>query len=133
LTFACLDASFVIEFLRGQEDTKETYLRLKSQKHRFATATVVAFELFRGVDRRGRLRNEEEAVRRLLSQLVVWHLDLKAAERARRVYTDLECLGQPMGVNDCLTATIALASGCQKMMSRDLHFGKVPGPEILTY
>ena len=133
LTFACLDTSFLIDFLRGEGDTRTTYLRLKSGGHRFVTTTVVAFELFRGVDKRGRVKTEEQAVRRLLTQLVVWHLDVEAAERASRIYTELERTGEPVGVNDCLTAAIALTNGCQKIVSRDAHFEKIPGLELLTY
>ncbi len=133
LTFACLDAAFLIDFLRGQDNTRRMYQQLKSQRHRFATTTIVAFELFRGVDKRGRSNTDEQAVYRLLSQLVVWPLDVEAAERASRIYTDLEMSGQPIGVNDCLTAAIALTNGCQKIVSRDAHFGKISGVELLSY
>jgi len=133
LTFVCLDTSFLIDFLRGHEDARTTYLTLKGQGHRFATTTIVAFELFRGVDKRGRQKREEQAVYRLLAQLVVWYLDIEAAEHASRIYTDLEGSGKPIGVNDCLTAAIALTNGCHKLVSHDMHFKAVPGLELIAY
>jgi predicted nucleic acid-binding protein len=133
LTFACLDTSFLIDFLRGEEDARTVYMALKAQGHRFATTTIVAFELFRGIDKRGRQKREEQAVYTLLAQLAVWHLDTDAAEYASRIYTDLENSGKPIGVNDCLTAAISLTNGCHKMISNDIHFKTISGLELVSY
>ncbi len=133
LMFACLDSSFLIDFLRGDDNTRVAYVRLKTEGFSFATTTINAFELFRGVDKRGRIKAEEEAVRRLLSRIVVWNLDMKAAERGSRIYTDLEKGGTPVGVNDCLTAAIAISNGCQRIVSQDTHFDRIPGVERTSY
>jgi predicted nucleic acid-binding protein len=133
LTFVCLDTSFLIDFLRGNEDARTTYLTLKTQGYRFATTTIVAFELFRGIDKRRRQKREEQAVYKLLTQLVVWYLDVEAAEHASRIYTGLENSGKPIGVNDCLTAAIALTNSCHKIISSDIHFKTVPGLEFISY
>ena len=133
LSFVCLDTTFLIDFLRGEEATRTTYLRLKSEGHNFTTTTIKAFEIFRGVDKRGRIKGEEEAVRKLLSRLIVWNLDIEAAERCSRIYTDIERTGKPVGVNDCLAAAIAISNGCQKIVSEDEHFQKIPGIERISY
>ena len=106
---------------------------MKSEGHNFATTTINAFEIFRGVDKRGRIKGEEEAVRKLLSRLIVWNLDIEAAERCSRIYTDIERTGKPVGVNDCLAAAIAITNGCQKIVSEDEHFQKIPGIERISY
>jgi tRNA(fMet)-specific endonuclease VapC len=123
----------LIDFLRGKDDARKIYLALKARGYRFATTTIVAFELFRGIDKRGRRKREEQAVYALLTQLVVWYLDTEAAEHASRIYTDLENSGRPIGVNDCLTAAISLTNGCHKMISNDIHFKTVPGLELVSY
>ena len=133
LSFVCLDTTFLIDFLRGEEATRTTYLRLKSEGYNFATTTINAFEIFRGVDKRGRIKGEEEAVRKLLSRLIVWNLDIEAAERCSRIYTDIERTGKPVGVNDCLAAAIAITNGCQKIVSEDEHFQKISGIERISY
>ncbi|MHA1637788.1 MAG: type II toxin-antitoxin system VapC family toxin [Candidatus Thorarchaeota archaeon] len=129
MTFVCLDTSFMIDFLRGKTNTRAVYLQLKSEGYSFATTTVNAFELFRGVDKRGRIKGEEEAIRKLLARLVIWNLDIEAAERCSRIYTELENKGKPIGLNDCFTAAIAITHGCQKIVSDDKHFGRIPGIE----
>ena len=133
LTSICLDTSFLIDFLRGEDTTRTTYLRLKSEGHNFATTTINAFEIFRGVDKRGRIKGEEEAVRKLLSRLLVWDLDIEAAERCSRIYTDMERTGKPVGVNDCLVAAIAISNGCQRIVSDDKNFQRIPGVERISY
>ena len=133
MTFVCLDTSFLIDFLRGKSNTRVSYLRLKSEGYRFATTTINAFEIFRGVDKRGRIKGEEEAVRKLLSRLIVWNLDIDAAERCSRIYTEMERTGKLVGVNDCLAAAIAISNGCQKIVSNDMHFQMISGIERIPY
>lgn len=133
LTSICLESSFLIDFLRGVESTRTIYQRLRSEGCSFATTAVTAFELFRGVDKRGRIRGEEEALSKLLSRIIIWNLDMASAERGSRIYTELERTGRPIGVNDCLTAAIALSNGCQKIVSDDEHFQRIPGIERISY
>jgi predicted nucleic acid-binding protein len=133
LTFVCLDTSFLIDFLRGETNTRTTYLHLKSEGQNFATTSINIFEIFRGLDKRGRIKGEEEAVRKLVSRLVVWTLDINAAERCSRIYTELERTGEVIGVNDCFTAAIAISNGCQRIVSDDVHFQRIPGIERVPY
>jgi predicted nucleic acid-binding protein len=133
LTFVCFDTSFLVDFLRGGDNTRSAYLRLKSEGHSFATTTINAFELFRGLDKRGRIKGEEEAVRKLLSRLVVWGFDMDAAERSSRIYTEMERTGSVVGINDCFMAAIAISNGCQKIVSDDLHFQRISGIERVPY
>lgn len=133
LTFICLDTSFLIDFLRGHPNTRTTYQRLKSEGYVFVTTTIAAFEIFRGLDKRGRIKGEEEAVRKLLSRLAVWNLDIESAERGSRIYTELERAGSVIGINDCLVAAIALSNGCQKILSNDVHFQRILGIERISY
>lgn len=133
MSFVCLDTSFLIDFLRGEPNTRAVYIRLKSEGYSFATTSVNAFEIFRGVDKRGRIKGEEEAVRKLLARLVIWNLDIEAAERCSRIYSELEKTGKPIGVNDCFTAAIAITQGCQKIVSDDKHFERISGIERITF
>ncbi len=133
LISVCLDTSFLIDFLRGEPNTRITYQRLRSEGYSFATTTITAFEIFRGVDKRGRIKGEEEAVRKLLSRLAVWNLDVEAAERGSRIYTELEQAGNTIGINDCLVAAIALSNGCQNIVSDAVHFQRILGIEQMSY
>ncbi|NWF96187.1 MAG: type II toxin-antitoxin system VapC family toxin [Candidatus Thorarchaeota archaeon] len=133
LTSVCLDTSFLVDFLRGAHSTRTTYQRLRSEGYRLATTTITAFEVFRGVDKRGRIKHEEQAVRRLFSRLPVWTLDVKSAELGSRVYTELERTGNVIGINDCLVAAIALSNGCRKIVSNDSHFQRIPNIEMISY
>lgn len=133
LTFGCFDTSFLIDFLRGEEKAREAYLDLKSKDYNLATTVINVFELFRGVDKRGRIKSEEDAVRELTSRLIVWDLTIDAAERASRIYTDMERTGTIIGLNDCFTAAIAASNGCQRIVSLDAHFDRIPGIENIPY
>ncbi|MFO7835220.1 MAG: type II toxin-antitoxin system VapC family toxin [Candidatus Thorarchaeota archaeon] len=133
MTFTCLDTSFLIDFLRGKDSARETYLNLKSKDYNLATTVINVFELFRGIDKRGRIKSEEETVREITSRLVVWNFTIDAAERASRIYTDLERSGTVVGLNDCFTAAIAASNGCQRIVSIDTHFDKIPGVENIPY
>lgn len=133
LTFACLDTAFLVDFLRGVDKAQEQYLRLKSEGFHFASTSVNAFELFRGCDVRGRVPSEEQAVRRLLSRIIIWNLDVEAADRASRIYTELERSGKPIGVNDCLTAAIAFTNGCSTIITQDRHYERIVGIDVRRY
>ncbi|MBS3793615.1 MAG: type II toxin-antitoxin system VapC family toxin [Candidatus Thorarchaeota archaeon] len=133
MTFACFDTSFLIDFLRGEEETRKIYRGLKSKDYNLATTVVNVFELFRGVDKHGKIKSEEDAVRELASRLIVWDLTIDAAERASRIYTDRERTGTIIGLNDCFTAAIAASNGCQRIVSLDALFDRIPGIENIPY
>lgn len=133
LTFICLDTSFLIDFLRGEDAARESYLHLRSEGYNFASTVVNIFELYRGVDKRGRIKRDIDAVGRLASRLVIWNLTLASAERCSRIYTEMERSGKVIGLNDCFTAAIAMSNGCQTIVSDDSHFERITGVERIPY
>ena len=60
-------------------------------------------------------------------------LDVEAADRGSRIYTELERLGEPIGVNDCLTAAHAFTNGCFTIITHDRHYERIVGIDVRRY
>src|SRR5579863_7438800 len=97
-----LDETALIHALKGKGRVRQTLE--KTRPSELAVPAVVAYELEVSTLRSGNPEQRRQELKRLLSQLTILPLDLRAAEQAASVRFDLEKTGATIGPLDSLIA-----------------------------
>ena len=129
---ACLDTSFLVDFLRGYTDAVNCLAKLQESSEAVTVAAPSIFELIEAAELASS-KHEEEAIRKVLSSITVLPLDSQSAWTAGEVSASLIMAGEQIGQTDILIAAIALAHG-EKLLTRNLkYFARIPGLEVEDY
>jgi tRNA(fMet)-specific endonuclease VapC len=124
-----LDTNAVIAVLKDQPPIVRNRLkRLVSRGGSIGVSTVVLYELWYGVARSQRRRENAERLRVFLSgNIEVAPFDEEDAVAAGDLRAALETAGTPIGPYDLLIAAQALRSGSTLVMANVSEFARVPG------
>lgn len=127
-----IDTDLLIDLLRNQKQATAFIIRLEEQKYILATTSVNIFELHHGAHKSMESEKNLQAIRVLISRLLIFPFTSKAAQKAGHIYAQLERQGQPIGLRDTFIAAIALTRGCSVATRNQVHFNKISDLEILT-
>lgn len=127
---ACLDTSFLIDVLDGDDAARETMTDLDDRDERHAMVPVTAAELWIGANL-GSVR-EFRRTEDLVESLLWLDIDRDCARRAGRLQAELMESGTPLGFNDCVIAATAIEHGAE-LVTGDSDFENVPNLRVLTY
>lgn len=124
-----LDASVVVAMLRNKPvGVRERYRQAGKAGDSLAVSSVVLFELWYGVEKSGRVRENTERLRVLLSgDLDLLDCDDEDAQVAGSVRAALEKIGTPIGAYDLLIAGQALRRGLTVVTANTSEFSRVKG------
>jgi tRNA(fMet)-specific endonuclease VapC len=124
-----LDTNAVIAILKGQPVAVRTRLRRVARKATsIAVPSIVLFELWYGVARSERRRENTERLRVFLSGAVsVISVDADTAATAGEVRAALEATGKPIGPYDLLIAAQALRLRATLVTANVAEFARVRG------
>lgn len=124
-----LDTDAVVALLRNKPlAVRERYLKAEASGDYLAISSVVLFELWYGVEKSGRVQENTERLRILLSgQLDLIDFDDEDAQTAGRVRALLEKAGTPIGAYDLLIASQALRRGLTVVTANISEFRRVTG------
>lgn len=124
-----LDTNAVVALLRNKPARfRERYREAEQAGDYLAISSVVLFELWYGVAKSGRIQENTERLRILLSgDLDVLDFDDEDAQTAGRVRADLEKDGIPIGAYDLLIAAQALRRGLTVVTANTGEFSRVTG------
>jgi len=127
---ACLDTSFLIDVLDGDEAARAVMTDLDERAERHAVAPLTAAELWIGAN----LGSVQECRRteELLESLLWLEFGRECARRAGRLQAALMESGSPLSFNDCVIAATALEHG-QELVTGDSDFESVPDLRVRTY
>ncbi len=129
-----LATTLLVDLLRRREAARQIVLSMEEAGEWGATTEVNAFEVLLGAHRGGRPDSGKLAnIAKLLDRLEVLPLDRAGAARAAEILSKLRAQGKDIGVLDVLVAGIALASGCNTIVTRDRGFGSIPGITVEAY
>lgn len=128
-----LDASFVIDVLRGKPAATKLMRELESGSDVLRIPTVVAFELWEGVERSRWPAAEADKVAEALASHGTLQLTPAHARHAGRISASLLDRGDPIGEVDVLLAGTALAEGDTLVTRNKRDFERVPGLRLRTY
>ncbi len=127
-----LDTSFIVDILRGRERALEMLSRLEESGELVCTTSINVLELYRGVFLSKRVEENSRALIALIDNLLVLDLNEDVYEIFGAISSPLRTAGGPVGDLDEAIAAIALAYGAS-IVSRDLHFQRIPGLKIVEY
>lgn len=127
---ACLDTSFLIDVLDGDDAARETMADLDESGERHAVTPVTAAELWIGahLGSVAEFRRTEE----LLESLLWLEIDRTCARRAGEIQAELIESGSRLGFNDCVIAAASIEHG-QELVTGDSDFERVPNLRVRTY
>jgi tRNA(fMet)-specific endonuclease VapC len=122
-----LDTNAVVALLRNKPaGVRERYREAEKSGDYLAVSSIVLFELWYGVEKSGRVRENTERLRILLSgDLDLLDFDDQDAQTAGRVRAALEKIGTPIGAYDLLIAGQALRRGLTVVTANTSEFGRV--------
>lgn len=120
-TRVVVDTDLVIDFLSGKGPGSQLVPGLIAER-RFTVTAVTAFELRVGTD----FHRRHEHIMRLLNQRSL-AFDVASALEASRVAAELEAVGTPIGMADCMQAGCCLRYRLPFATRNRKHFDRVPG------
>ena len=124
-----LDTNAVVALLRNKPArVRERFRKAQQAGDYLALSSVVLFELWYGVAKSGRIQENTERLRILLSgDLDVLDFDDEDAQTAGRIRADLEKDGTPIGAYDLLIASQARRRGLTVVTANTGEFSRVAG------
>jgi tRNA(fMet)-specific endonuclease VapC len=124
-----LDTGAVVALLRNRPTgVRQRYRQAEKSGDYLAVSSVVLFELWYGVEKSGRVQENTERLRILLSgDLDLLDFDDEDAQTAGRVRATLEQMGTPIRAYDLLIAGQALRRGLTVVTADTSEFSRVSG------
>lgn len=130
---ACLDTTFLIDLLRGNEKVRLIKEKIDKSSESVTIASPSIMEIVKGL-RIGNVRKDEEKrVNELVSSLTILNLDKDSAIKAGIIESDLITKGEIIDLEDIMIAAIAINNN-EKLITNNLkHFSKIKELELETY
>jgi len=126
---ACLDTTFLIDWLRGSERAKRKYDELKDHPDggpkQLSISVIGAYELQKGAKLSKNVPRDVKLVHDLVSELAILEIDASVAFIASELYSDLSNKGKMIGEFDILIAATCIASN-QALVTNDKDFDNIP-------
>lgn len=123
-----LDTNVLVSLMRGKyPSVRARYAQATEAGDVLATSTIVAFELWYGVEKSARKEQAAQAVTALLNDLQVWPFESEDAAAAGRIRAALETAGNVIGAYDLLIAGTALNRNVTLVSANVSEFSRVTG------
>lgn len=126
----CLETSFVIDVLRGEEVARDTLDAIESEGVRPTVTPVGAAEVWVGAQLGSTA--EREATASLLESLTWLSFTRQAAELAGDIRASLTENGEVIGITDAMIAGLAIDHD-EVLVTRDWHFERIPDLRTRIY
>lgn len=127
-----LDTSFIVDLLRGKEEALQKLAEMEAQEIPLNTTEINILELYRGAYLSRKTHQNLEEIKKLLECFQVLELEQSVYEVFASLSARLLSEGKPVGAFDELIAAITLLQE-EQIVTRDEHFKKVPGLELISY
>lgn len=127
-----LETSFVIDFLKGEDDAVSKVQSLMYENIAYEIAAPTIFELWGGLEMMENMEKEREEIISLIGGLVVYPLDQEGAKIAGKIDGELIRKGQKIDTEDSMIAGIAIAHN-KKVLTRDDHFNRIKELKVENY
>lgn len=129
---ACLDTELLVGLLRNEKKAVEIVGWLEDEATPLTTTIITAYELLKGAEISKKSKENVRLVKDILENLNVLDMDIRASEKAAKVYRELRDKGSFVGEFDVLIAAICLAAG-ETLISNDKHFSKISGLKLKSW
>ena len=129
---ACLETTFLIDLLRGNESVKQLKDELDKNENTLSVAAPSIMEIWLGAMMSKKSEEEKSKINELISSFTILYLDEKSAKEAGEIEASLLKENIEIDSEDIMIAGIAKVNG-EKLVTRDRHYAKIPGLRILKY
>ncbi len=129
---ACLDTSFLVDFLRGRKDAVEFLSQLEGSSEAITVAAPSVFEIVEAAEI-ARSEQERQAIRDLMSSMTVLPLNAQTAWAAGQLSASLIFSGEQIGQMDTLIGAIARFHNENLVTGNKEHFRRIPGLRVQVY
>jgi predicted nucleic acid-binding protein len=133
MSVVLLDATFLIDLMRGRERAVDLLERLENEGEALGLSAVTLFEFFRGLETVDLPASEKRRIAEVVMGRAVHPLDGTAAERAGRLDASLWSAGEPIDPEDACVAGTALSRDQELVTRKGREFGRVEGLRLRTY
>ena len=129
-----LDSSFLIDLLRGKEESVKQKARFLDQQFIVKAVTSISvMELWRGALKKNVSEEEKRRIKALVSSYTLYSFDEEAAYYTAEIETDLSKNGQIIDMEDIMIAGIAKAKKESILTRNQKHFQRIKELRIETY
>lgn len=128
-----LDSSFVIDYLRGRENARKTYLNFKITGESLNISSIVITELITGAYISNKTEEEIGKVRKFLAETYIFDFTEDEAFEAGKIEAMLIKKDDLIEPEDIMIAATALLNE-EILVTRNIkHFEKIPNLKIMSY
>ncbi|OGZ67068.1 MAG: hypothetical protein A3D34_01510 [Candidatus Staskawiczbacteria bacterium RIFCSPHIGHO2_02_FULL_33_16] len=127
-----LETSFVVDFLKGDEDAVSKMQSLIDEDVPYEITTPTIFELWGGLVNLEKPEKELQRITSLLEGIIIFPLDEESAKIAGNVDGQLVKRGLKIDTEDSMIAGIAIKNN-KKVLTRDKHFDRIEGLKVEEY
>jgi len=125
----CIDTDFLIDTLRGHQETVEKIRELEGVFH-LSTTVINGFELCYGSYKTERMEQNILCVDKLLNRLSILQMTGVASKLAGKILVDLEKKGEIIDFRDAIIASITITNDT-KLFTRNIsHFNRIEGIKL---
>jgi tRNA(fMet)-specific endonuclease VapC len=122
-----LDTNFCVSYLRKGGSSTAAAKLAAAPVGSVALCSIVVAELHYGARRSAHVSRSLSQVRTFCTQFASLSFDDGCAEQYGHIRSHLESIGTPIGPNDLMIASIALANGLTLVTNNTVEFQRVPG------
>lgn len=126
------DTSILIDALHRKEAAIRKILELEDTGETICTTQINVLELYKGACTPPKSEEGREKVKKLLDGFVILPINEDTYEMFGELSAELRLRGDSIGDFDELIASIALTERAT-IVSRDNHFKRIPGMDVLLY
>ena len=133
----CLDSTFLIDFLRDEDETKTVAEKLELNG-KLTSTEINAFEIASGIEQSDLSDDKKEEKMKqaeaLFNRVELFSLDHEAALKAAEIIRELKRKEKSVDTLDSLVASIAITNGCEIIVTRnEKHFEPIEGVGVKSY
>ena len=129
----CLETSFIIDVIRGEEQVSEIEKQLDKGSEAITVAAPTVMELVKGAELSNKPKSEKEKVHNFLSSLIILNLDKESAMLAGEIEAELRKKGEIIQIEDIMIGAIAKHNSETLITRNKKHFERITNLEIETY
>ena len=129
----CLDTSFIIDVLRGNEVVKKLKDSIDIANEAISVATPTIMELVKGAYLSNKPDLEKQKILNFLSSLIALNLNKESAILAGEIEANLTQQGEIIELEDIMISAIVIANEETLITRNKKHFDKIKNLKTLTY
>ncbi|MHC1689104.1 MAG: type II toxin-antitoxin system VapC family toxin [Methanothrix sp.] len=126
------DTTILIDALHRKEAALRKIVELEDAEETIYTTQINALELYKGAYLPTKSNEDLENVKKLLDAFVVLPINDDTYEWFAGLSAELKSRGESINDFDELIAAITIANGAA-IVSRDGHFRRIPGLNVISY